>query len=293
MDLKPWLLSIRPKTLTASLVPVLIGAMVALQYSQVEPIWVIPILVAALLIQIGTNVSNDYYDFKKGADTSERRGPVRVTQAGLISPKAVHIGSILIFIAAILTGIPLVMRGGWIIVAIGLISVLCGVFYTAGPYPIAYLGLGELFVLVFFGIIAVSGTTYLLTMEWSRLAMLSGIAIGMLSISLLAVNNIRDISTDRKAGKKTLAARFGHTLGRVEYLLSILLAHAIGIYIVLQLKSLIWVCIFFPTILLSIEPIKNVFIKQDSMSLNIALGQTARLQLVFGILFSIGIYPLK
>lgn len=291
MDLRSWLLSARPKTLTASLVPVLIGAMVALQHTQVELIWIFPILIATLLIQIGTNISNDYYDFKKGADTADRIGPVRVTQAGLISPKTVQIGSFVIFIAAILTGIPLVMRGGWIIVAIGLISVLFGILYTAGPYPIAYLGLGELFVLVFFGIIAVSGTAYLLTLEWSKLALLSGITIGMLSISLLAVNNIRDISTDRKAGKNTLAARFGHRFARVEYLLAIFIAHAIGFYLVFQLKSLIWLCIFIPTILLSIEPIKIVFNKQDGQSLNTALAKTARLQLLFGILFSIGLYP--
>jgi len=265
--------------------------MVALQHTQVELIWIFPILIATLLIQIGTNISNDYYDFKKGADTADRIGPVRVTQAGLISPKTVQIGSFVIFIAAILTGIPLVMRGGWIIVAIGLISVLFGILYTAGPYPIAYLGLGELFVLVFFGIIAVSGTAYLLTLEWSKLALLSGITIGMLSISLLAVNNIRDISTDRKAGKNTLAARFGHRFARVEYLLAIFIAHAIGFYLVFQLKSLIWLCIFIPTILLSIEPIKIVFNKQDGQSLNTALAKTARLQLLFGILFSIGLYP--
>jgi len=215
----PWLLAARPKTLTATLAPIVVGTGLAVGMSERPARLALSLvaLLSALCIQIGTNLVNDAADFVKGADTAERLGPIRVTQTGLLPARTVMRAAAVFFLAATLLGIPLVLAGGVPILIIGLLSLAGGYAYTTGPLPIAYRGLGEVFVLLFFGFAAVKGMSYVLVGEglwpWAELAALQ---VGLQSATLLAVNNARDIAGDRKADKRTLAARFGLTFARAE-----------------------------------------------------------------------------
>jgi 1,4-dihydroxy-2-naphthoate polyprenyltransferase len=287
--MKVWFLASRPKTLTAALIPVVVGTAQAWREGPLDVPILLFILTSAICIQIGTNLANDYSDFKSGADTHERLGPMRVTQAGLIKPEAVKRAAILLFATAVILGLPLIYKGGWPILAIGLIGILCGWAYTGGPYPLGYNGLGELFVLIFFGFAAVAGTFYLLAGNWSADSLLLGLCPGMLASALLAVNNVRDIETDRKAGKRTLAARFGRTFGRIEYALLLLLPLLIPVYFLLKNNYAVWVLLPLLSIFFMLRPLRNVFNKTDGKSLNIALHDTARLNLIFGALLAIGL----
>jgi 1,4-dihydroxy-2-naphthoate octaprenyltransferase len=284
-----WFRASRPKTLVAALIPVLIGAAQAWRSGPLDVPILLFIFASAICIQIGTNLANDYSDFKSGADTHERLGPMRVTQAGLIRPEAVKRAAILLFITAVIFGLPLIYRGGWPILAIGIIGILSGWAYTGGPYPLGYNGLGELFVLIFFGFAAVAGTFYLLAGSWSFECLLLGLCPGMLASALLAVNNVRDIETDRQAGKRTLAARFGRSFGRFEYALLIFVPLTIPIYFMLKNEYSYWILLPLLSIVFMLRPLKFVFTKTDGKSLNIALVDTAKLNLVFGVLLAIGL----
>ncbi len=287
--LKTWVLAIRPKTLTAALVPVMVGT--ALAYGQGVGRWLpaLAALVGAMLIQVGTNLTNDYYDFKKGADTAERLGPVRVTQSGLISPGTVLAGALGCFGLAVLTGIYLVVVGGWPIVAIGLASVTAGYAYTGGPFPLAYHGLGDVFVFVFFGFVAVMGTFYVQALGVGPAAAWAAVPVGAIGTGLLVVNNLRDASTDVKAGKRTLIVRLGTRAGKVEYM--VLLAMAYATPLLMWGLGLVgpWVLLPLLSIVVAVPPLRLV-LKAEGAALNPALGGTARLQLVFGLLFSVGLY---
>ena len=215
-----WLRALRVKTLTAAIVPVFVGTCVAVADGyEVDVVLGLLALFSALFIQIGTNLVNDALDFQKGADTKNRIGPVRVTQSGLLSFRSVIGGAGACFFLAILLGIPLVVRGGEVIVIIGLISLLCGYAYTGGPFPLAYKGLGDLFVILFFGIVAVGGVYYLHTLTFHGSALVAGLQVGFLATVLIAINNLRDIKEDRLAYKKTLAVRFGQDWVCFEILL--------------------------------------------------------------------------
>jgi len=206
-----WVLAARPKTLPAAIAPVLVGSAVAASDGGFSLLPALLALLCALLIQIGTNLANDYYDFVKGADTEQRIGPVRVVQSGLIPAATVRSAMIFVFVLTFLLGLYLVIIGGWPILAIGLASILFAILYTAGPFPLAYHGLGELFVFLFFGIIAVTGTYYVQALSWSSLALTAAVPIGAISTAILVVNNYRDIDSDRLSGKRTLAVRMGRT----------------------------------------------------------------------------------
>jgi len=225
----PWLLAARPKTLPAAAAPVVVGTALAAFRGGFVPGPAAAALLGALLIQIATNLANDYFDFVKGADTAERVGPTRVTQAGLISPEAVRNAMLATLGAAVLVGAYLVWVGGWPIVWIGLASLVCAVAYTGGPFPLAYHALGDLFVFLFFGLIAVAGTTYVQTGVFSAEAWWAGAGIGAVSTAILVVNNLRDIDTDRRAGKRTLAVRLGRGGTRLEYTLLWLAAGAVPV----------------------------------------------------------------
>ena len=205
-----WLLAARPATLPAAVVPVLVGTAAALHGGvqlQVGPF--VAALVAALLIQIGTNFANDVFDFRKGADTAERLGPPRVTQSGMVPPEQVLIATFVTFGLAALVGVYLVLVGGWPILVVGVLSILAGLAYTGGPWPIGYHSLGDLFVFIFFGVVAVVGSAYLQTLSITPLAVWASFPVGLLVTAILVVNNLRDIDTDRQVGKKTLAVRLG------------------------------------------------------------------------------------
>ena len=245
-------------------------------------------LLGALLIQIGTNLSNDYFDFVKGADTEERLGPARATQAGWIRPEIILRSSLLVFAAAVIIGIFLVLRGGWPIVLIGIASVICGILYTGGPYPLAYLGLGEIFVVIFFGPVATLGTYYVQALEFSKEVFIAGLAPGLLSTALIAVNNLRDIPTDIKAHKRTLAVRFGYRFARIEYTLCILGGLFIPLFLVVMLENHWFSLIASFAVIPAFFPIRDVVSGISGEMLNDTLAKTGKVLLIFSILFSAG-----
>jgi 1,4-dihydroxy-2-naphthoate octaprenyltransferase len=246
-------------------------------------------LVGSLLIQIGTNLTNDYYDFKNGADTAARLGPTRVTQSGLIAPSTVLFAAVGAFLAAVGVGLYLVAVGGWPILVIGILSVLAGFAYTGGPYPLGYHGLGDVFVFLFFGLVAVCGTYYVQAGSVAPAAWLAALPVGAIGTAILVVNNLRDESTDVQAGKRTLVVRLGVRAGKAEYLT--LMGVALAIPVAMWLSGLagpgsLLALLGLPA---ALPPIRRV-LRESGRALNPALGETARLQLVFGLLFSLGLW---
>jgi len=286
--MNPWLLAIRPKTLPAAIAPVLIGTAMAFGDGLFHLPSAMLALSAALCIQIGTNLANDYFDFKKGADTAERRGPVRVTQAGLIKPEIVLTGAIIFFALAFLSSLYLIHRAGVVILIIAVTSIISGIFYTAGPKPLGYLGLGDLFVLVFFGPVAVAGTYYVQALEINWAVIVAGLAPGFLSTAILAVNNLRDIDTDRRAGKLTLAVRFGRGFALNEYLFCIMAATLTPFAVYLITDDQAGIALASLTGFLAIPCVKAAFTHLDGAGLNKVLAQTGRLLLIYSVLFSLG-----
>ncbi len=286
--LKIWWMAFRPKTLTAAIAPVMIGT--AMAYG--DGIHHFPsaflCLFAALTIQTGTNLANDYFDFKKGADTAERIGPTRITQAGLVKPETVRLSFIIAFALSALACGVLVMRAGWPIAVIGIISIISGILYTAGPKPLGYIGLGDIFVLIFFGPVAVGGTYYVQSFEINMAVILAGIAPGLISVAILTINNLRDIASDSKSGKRTLAVRFGKSFAHSEYLTSIIIASLIPVLIYALIADHLPILTASITVLIAVPAIKTVLTKSDGPSLNNALAFTGKLLLIYSILFSIG-----
>jgi 1,4-dihydroxy-2-naphthoate octaprenyltransferase len=268
---------------------VLIGAGLARYHGVFAPLPALAALVGALLIQIATNLANDYYDFARGADTEARVGPVRVTQAGLISPGAVKRGMIVALLCALAVGTYLVWVGGWPIVVIGLTSLACAVGYTAGPYPLAYHGLGDFFVFVFFGLVAVSGTVYVQALELIPESLWAGAGVGALSTAILVVNNLRDRETDARVGKRTLAVRIGVRASRAQYVGLVALAAivppvgvALFAWPVAALAALL-------AIALAVRPLRRVLAFREPRGLLPALGETARAVALYGLLLGGGL----
>lgn len=288
MNLKNWWLAIRPKTLPAAVSPVLVGGALGVS-DQLFSLWLfIAALTAALLIQIAVNLANDYFDFKHQIDTPDRKGPKRVTQAGLIRPETVRNAFILIlFLAGVLAAL-LVIQGGPVIFAIAAAAIICAICYSAGPYPIASNGLGEVFVFIFFGPVAVLGTYYLMAQTVTFQAVAACVPVGLLITAIMVVNNLRDIETDARAGKRTLAVILGF-------------ARTKGMYVVLVLAAFLIPCLFFafhggsalillPLATFPLAVKKLAGISQDKgKALNRHLGGTAQLSLWFSLLFSLGI----
>ncbi len=286
--LSTWVLAARPKTLWAAIAPVLIGTAMAYDDGGFHLFSFLAALMGAIFIQIGTNFANDYFDYKSGADDHTRLGPVRVTQAGLISPRVMKRATVVVFGLAMLAGIYLVYRGGVPIVIIGLTSILWGVLYTAGPYPLGYNGLGELFVFIYFGLVAVGGTYYVQTLTITTPVLLAGIAPGLFSVAILTINNLRDIDNDRRAGKRTLAVRFGATFARWEYFLSMVLASLVPVMLYLLTKEHQFAGLAVVTLVLAIPVFKKIFSGAAGRILNNVLAFTGMILLVYSILFSIG-----
>ncbi|MBD3331888.1 1,4-dihydroxy-2-naphthoate polyprenyltransferase [candidate division GN15 bacterium] len=283
-----WVLAARPKTLWAAMAPVFMGTAMAAVDGTFQLWAALAALAGAMLIQIGTNYANDYYDYTKGADEGERLGPLRVTQAGLVSPSAMRTATAIVFGAAFVIGIYLVVRGGWPIVVIGLLSILFGILYTAGPYPLGYNGLGEIFVLVFFGPVAVGGTYYVQALTIDATVLIAGLSPGLFSVAILAVNNLRDIDSDRRANKRTLAARFGRTFGRMEYVLAVVIGSLIPTALCIAHKASIWVLLTLVVPLIAIPTFRTVCATVDGPRLNNVLATTGKLLLLFAVLFSVG-----
>lgn len=225
--LHPWLLAARVKTLPAALVPVVVGAALARRTGPVDPGLVLGCGGFALLVQIGTNLANDLYDSERGADTPARRGPLRVTAAGLVSARAMRRALAVVNLAAVLVGLPVVLARGPAMIPVGAAAMLAGWAYTGGPFPLAYHGLGDLFVILFFGVLAVAGTHYALSGAVDPLALLIGLGVGLLCDNLLVVNNTRDVETDAAAAKRTLVVRLGPRYARAQYPLQAVSAFAL------------------------------------------------------------------
>lgn len=288
IQIKSILLAFRPKTLTAALVPCLAGTALVRAIGLSWDGWVLfYALAASFLIQIGTNLVNDAVDFKKGADTEKRIGPQRITQAGILTAGQVMALGSVCFLLAVLCGIPLVMKGGWVIVAIGIASVLMGYSYTAGPFPLAYLGLGDLFVILFFGLLAVMGIVFLNTGEWMQEAFILGLQIGFHATVLIAINNLRDHSGDALVNKKTLAVRFGVKFSRYEIATLCFLPFVLNLYWWFEGYKIPAIVSMF-ALPLAFKITKNVFNTEPSPAYNKFLGQAAGLHLVFGLLLAIG-----
>lgn len=239
--MKAWVLASRPKTLFAAVAPVLLGSALAFSHSKGNLPAAIAALFGAICIQIATNLANDYWDAKKGADTADRLGPVRVTASGLLQPRMVFLGMVFFFLLATAAGVFLTLRAGWPVVAIGLASILFGILYTAGPFSLAYLGLGEVFTFLFFGLVATAGTYFVQALSYSPDAVLLGVMPGCYSVVLIALNNLRDRATDQRVNKKTLAVRFGEKFARIETLFFLFVPSIVPLFI-LQFHGGGWLC---------------------------------------------------
>ena len=286
--IKIWIEAARPKTLWASIAPVFMGVAMAFSDGGWDLLTAVLTLICSIMIQIGTNFANDYFDFKKGADTKDRIGPIRATESGRVKPQLMRDAYILAFSFSVLFGLYLIYRGGWPILIIGSFSILLGIIYTGGPFPLGYKGLGDIFVLIFFGPVAVGGTYYLQTLEINLSVILAGLSPGLISTALLSVNNLRDIHTDKKAGKKTLAVRFGAFFVRAEYLISILLACVMPLVLLITDPNHPYSLIAMLVILLALPTIKTVLFDDISPALNSALANTGKILLFYSLIFSLG-----
>ncbi len=284
---RAWMLAARPKTLPAAVVPVAVGtAVVASLGSVVWPAALVALGVA-LFVQIGTNFANDVFDFEKGADTDTRVGPTRAVQAGLLTPGQMRMGMIVAFALTAACGIYLSAIAGWPLLVIGAISIASGIAYTGGPFPLGYHGLGDVFVMIFFGFVAVCGTVYVQLHTLPALAWWAAIPVGALSTAILVVNNVRDRHTDIEAGKRTLPVRFGRRFGEIEYVLLLLVSYLVPIWL--------WHVGLSPVVLLPwlSLPLAVRLWRQvhtwEGASLNATLAGTAKLLMLFGGLFALGL----
>lgn len=280
-----WILAARPWTLPAAVVPVVVGTAVA-GPALPRPLSFLAALIAALLIQIGTNFANDLFDFKKGADTTARVGPQRVSLGGLISPRQVVVATILTFALAALLGVYLAAVTGWPIIVIGALSIICGVAYTGGPFPLGYHGLGDVFVFLFFGLVAVVGSAYVQLVALSPLAVAAAVPVGFLAVAILIVNNVRDIDTDRAAGKRTLAVRIGRRATRIQYAVIVLGAYCVPLALGLSGGLGGWFWLPWLTLPLAVALVRTVVRASDGPTLNRALQRTGQLHLLFGLLLA-------
>ncbi len=283
-----WILAARPKTLPAAVGPILVGVGAAIGDRVFAPLPALAALVGALLLQIGSNFANDYFDHMKGADTPDRLGPVRVTASGLLSPAALRWGMVAVFGLASLVGLYLIWVGGWPILAVGVASILAAVLYTGGPLPFGYVGLGDLFVFIFFGLVAVCGTYYVQALTVTPDVFLAAVGPGALITAILVVNNLRDMETDARAGKRTLAVMLGRQGTRLEYLGLLLVAYVVPLVLWLGLDRGPWVLLPWLSSPLALGLWRKV--NDDAHlgpPLNQVLAGTARLSLVYAALLGV------
>ncbi len=283
-----WLAAARPATLTVGAVPVAVGTAVAAASGEARPLPASLALGVALALQVGTNLFNDYADFRAGADGADRLGPPRATQQGWLAPRQVLTAAIAAFALALLFGSGLVALHGWPLLVLGLVCIGCGFAYTGGPYPLAYVGLGDLFVLLFFGGVATVGTTYVQTGALSPAAAWAALPVGLLATAVLVVNNLRDRVSDARAGKRTLAARWGARFARGEY--AALLAGAYAAPVAAWLSGALPAGALLPLATLPLAAARLRAVRRlDGAELNPELGKTAALQVAYGALLAGGL----
>jgi 1,4-dihydroxy-2-naphthoate octaprenyltransferase len=282
------MLAIRPKTLPAGAMPVLIGSALAAAGGVFKPLPALVALICALGIQIATNFINEIYDFKKGADTAERLGPTRTVAAGIITSQTMTRVSIALGVSVFVLGLYLVAIGGWPIFLVGVLSLLFAWGYTGGPFPIAYSGLGDVFVFIFFGLVAVGGTYYVQALTLPMSVLVAAAAPGAFSVCILLVNNIRDIATDRKVGKMTLPARIGAPAARALYVALTVLAYAVPLWLVVRAGYSPWCLLSLVSLPLAIGQIRTLY-ASEGRALNAVLAGTGKVLTVHGVLFSLGL----
>lgn len=282
-----WVLAARPKTLAAGSVPVLVGSALAAHFGCFNWLPALLCLMFALLAQIASNFSNDYYDFKKGTDDENRLGPPRAVASGWIAPRNMLYGTIAVVALACAFGLGLIYFGGWEMILVGVVCVISLIAYTAGPWPLAYHGLGDLFVLVFFGFVAVVFTYYLQANEFPWLAFVAGAVVGLGAVNILFINNFRDRETDRKSHKNTTIVLFGKAFGKWGYLINGLLACLLCLCFAAES---LWAA-FLPFVYLipHYKTWKTMVKIDHGKELNLLIGQTARNLLILGLLLSIGL----
>ncbi len=283
-----FLLAARPATLSAAFVPVAVGSACAYAVGGFAPLPALAALLGAAFLQIGTNFANDVFDFEKGADTEERLGPTRAAQAGLLTPAQLRAAMAVAFGLATLAGVYLTWVAGPAILAIGIASILSGIAYTGGPYPLGYNGLGDLFVLIFFGFVAVCGTAFVQMGSVPPIAVLASVPVGALATAILVVNNLRDAEGDAKVGKRTLAVRFGATAAQAEYALLVVAAYAVPVVMVVMGISGAFALLTVVSAPLAVPLLRSVR-RDRGRALNATLVGTAKLLLVHGLLFTAGI----
>ncbi len=287
-SVEKWMMASRPKTLLAAFVPVIIGSSLAVADGVFNPAAAFIALLCSALIQIGTNFVNDLYDFLAGTDTKERVGPTRVLAAGLVSVKEMKIAITLVFGVTFLCGLYLVYLGGWVILLIGILSILSGIAYTAGPYPLAYNGLGDIFVFVFFGLVGTAGAYYVQSLHFTTLSILTAIPVGALITNILIVNNYRDIEQDKANGKNTLAVLFGRKFSQVQYSAFLIISYIVPVLVYIFFRQSVFVFLPILSLPLSVKLVKMIY-TYDGAQLNETLELTAKLSGIYGILFSAGL----
>jgi 1,4-dihydroxy-2-naphthoate octaprenyltransferase len=283
-----WVLAIRPKTLPASISPVLVGTAMAISDKGFKGLPAFASLIGSLLLQIGVNLANDYFDFRKRVDTPERIGPVRVTQSGLIPPEHMKTAMIITFGLVCLVGVYLTLISGWPILAAGIASILAALAYSGGPYPLGSYGLGDLLVFLFFGIVAVCGTHYVQALYLNQMTVFASLPVGFLITAILVVNNLRDMMTDRKAGKHTLAVILGQRGARMEFVTLLACGYLMPVFLFFMGKGSAWVLLPMLTVPLAVSLCLTICQKEGPV-LNETLGGTARLTIAFSLLFSVGL----
>jgi len=286
--LQVWTMAIRPRTLPVSVAPVVVGSAIALADSVFGAGPALAALAGALLLQIASNLANDLFDHEKGADTEARIGPPRVMQLGLVSARALRVAIAGVLVAASAVGLYLVSVAGWPVVAVGLLSIVAALAYTGGPWPLGYHGLGDAAVFVFFGLVAVNGSYFVQSGSLSWAAFAASGPVGLLATAILVVNNVRDIDTDRAAGKRTLAVRLGREGGRNEYALLVTGAYALLLVPWMALGHSTWVLLPGLTLPLAVRLIRTVQTETEGPVLNGALAGTAQLTLLFSIALAVG-----
>jgi len=284
-----WLMAARLRTLPAAIAPVLVGTALAGFMGVFYPLRFVAALIGAVFIQIGTNLSNDYSDARRGADTEDRLGPVRVTAGGLVPPRRVLVATYVAFGVAVLAGVYLIVVAGWQLLLVGAASILAGVLYTGGPRPYGYEGLGEVFVFLFFGIVAVAGSYFVQVrhLDWEAFAL--AVPVGLLASAILVVNNVRDLDTDRRAGKRTLAVRLGRARARVLFAAIVYLAYLPAVLTWLAGPLSAWVLLPTLTLPLATGLVRTVRNRTDGPSLNACLARAGMLQLAFCTLLAGGL----
>ncbi len=283
------MLAARPRTLPAALAPVVLGTAMAIAEKHFAWLPAAAALMVALLLQIGVNLANDYFDYVKGIDNRDRIGPPRVTHSGLIPAKQVKAGMLVAIILSAIPGLYLASVGGWPVILIGVFSFAAALAYSGGPFPLASHGLGDLFVFIFFGLVAVCGTYYVQALHLTPMVWLMGATQGLLTTAILVVNNLRDIQTDRRSGKRTLAVMIGERGSRIEYLLLLCTAYTIPFILWLSGRSSAWVILPAFSLPLAISLTRLIWKSAGGAVLNQALAHTAKLALVYSLLLSLGL----